>query len=269
VEHVYALIFGVDISIGTRPRTHRALRLAVWLVAWILVGLALLPSLALADSGGATIRRLPDSTQLQASVEIEHQCPSGGSLATCYWFGEASQYPASVECPEVFDDSHFVWDGSVEESAETTSGTFAFTPEAAVVRLCLYVHEEGSSLVGESHPFNTQTGSEALSGPRGRQPTRASLQVRVFDGCKAHVYADARGGGEEERGGSWSDAELRGPGKARLHTASTNQPWFLTVEGPAGSYRVSMRFDGNATLLPSPLATAAFRLGRCTRRQQG
>jgi hypothetical protein len=275
VEHVYALIWRIDtLTSNDSLPARRASRRAGWLSLGILIALVLLPSVALADSGGATINTLPDSYQLEGRVEIQHQC--GGVFKaereSCLWYGEASQYPANVECPGTFDLTHSVWiqGGALESGSGTSSGSFSFVPESPEVVLCLYVHDEGEDhLVGQSHPFSTATGSEVLPRPPGRQPTRASLQVRVFDGCKAHVYADARGGGEEERGGSWSDAELRGPSKAKLRTASRKQPWFLTVEGPAGSYRVSMRFDGNATLLPSPLATAAFRLRPCTRGQQG
>lgn len=237
------------------------MKLRATLVAVTLLAvLALLPSVALADSGGATINTLPDSTRLEGHVEVEHQCPRGGSLATCFWFGEAAQYPASVECPAVFDVTHSVWVGSEEESTEATTGSFAFAPEATVIRLCLYVEEEGSSLVGESHPFSTQTGSE----PRPqRQATRTTFNVRIYGGCKAHIYAYVNGGEPSE--GSWSDASLNGPSKARFLPVSDTQPWTLAVEGPTGTYSLRMHYAGSSHLLPSPAATVRFRLRRCVR----
>jgi len=238
-----------------------------------ILGLALIlaslgaPPVASADSGGATINTLPDSSQLEGHVEVSHEC--GGVFRSeregpCPWFAETAQYPAYIECPEVYDGSHGVWVGPLEQGSVTSSGTFPFTPEASEVVLCLYVNTEGTSLVGQSHPFNTQTGSETLPQPPQRQHTEAALMVKVFDGCKAHIYASARGAGEEERGGAWSGAELWGPRKgAKLLPATGKQPWFWTVVGAPGSYRFRMRFDGNSTLLPSPPATVAFQLRRC------
>jgi hypothetical protein len=245
-----------------------ALRQVGWLIASILIALALLPSVARADSAGATINTLPDSSQLEGHVEVNHEC--GGVFKSereqpCPWFAEAAQYPANTACPGVYDESHGVWLGPIEHGSVTSSGNFSFIPEASDVVLCLYVNAEGTSLVGHSHPFNTQTGSEVLPQSLGRQPSRAVLRVRVYNGCKAHIYADARGGGEEERGGTWSDAELWGPDKAKFLAVSGIQPWIVAVEGPPGDYRLRMHFDGNAALLPSPPATTTFRLRRCTK----
>jgi len=134
------------------------------------------PGIAAADSGGATIRSLPESEQLQVSAEVHHQCSgtspteAGGS---CPWFAQASEYPASTECPIVFDISHGVWTGPVETYAGTSFGTFAFNPRqsSGAIQVCLYVYAEGSSLVGQSHPFNLNTGREILPAPPSRPPS--------------------------------------------------------------------------------------------------
>lgn len=141
-----------------------------------IVGLALvvtllaMPAVAIADSGGATVSRLPESEQLQVSAEVHHQC-SGTSPteagSSCPWFAQASEYPASTECPIVFDVSHSVWTGPLETYAGTSYGMFAFNPRqsAGAIHVCLYVYDEGASLVGQSHPFDIATGREILSSP--------------------------------------------------------------------------------------------------------
>jgi hypothetical protein len=127
VEHVYALIPGMDTLTSTAsPPVRRALRQVVWLSAGILIALALLPSVARADNGGATINSLPDSYELEGHVEIQHEC----GIAGCSWFGEAAQYPANIECPGIYDGSHGVWIGPVEQGSGTSSGVFAFIPES-------------------------------------------------------------------------------------------------------------------------------------------
>jgi hypothetical protein len=160
----------------------RAGRRGTLLTSGRIVGLALvvallaMPADASADSGGATIRRLPESEQLQVSAEVHHQCSgtspteAGGS---CPWFAQASEYPASTACPIVFDVSHSVWTGPVETYAGTTFGTFAFNPRqsSGAVQVCLYVYSEGSSLVGQSHPFDLNTGREILPAPPSPPPT--------------------------------------------------------------------------------------------------
>jgi hypothetical protein len=113
---------------------------------------------AVADSAGATIRSLPESTELQVHAEYHHEC-SGDA---CDWFAEASAYSASAGCPSVFDASHIVWSGPVETGGKS-SVDFAFSPyglETEVV-VCLYIWaNDESSLVGESHHFNRATGRE-------------------------------------------------------------------------------------------------------------
>jgi hypothetical protein len=268
VEHVYALIPGMDTLTSTAsPPARRALRQVKWLTAGILIALVLLPSVAHADSGGATINTLPDSPQLEGHVEIQHEC--GGVFKSererpCPWFGEAAQYPASVECPGVYDGSHGVWVGSVEQGSTTSSGSFAFAPEASEVILCLYVSADSSEeLVGRSHPFNTRTGGEVLPQPAPKRATTTTLNVKVYGGCKAHIYAYVNGLPPVE--GSWSRGELWGPSKAKFLPVSNSQPWSLAIEGPPGAYRFRMHYDGGAELQPSPPATVVFHLRRCTK----
>lgn len=133
-----------------------------------LVGLALVvallatPADAGADSGGATVSQLPESEQLQATVELHHECPGYLSepSSTCYWFSEASAYSAEVGCPI------------------TTFATFAFNPygRGRTVVLCLYVHAGEDSLVGSSHPFDRATGREILPSPPPQRTPEASLK---------------------------------------------------------------------------------------------
>jgi len=126
----------------------------------------------MADSGGATISALPESSNVQAHVEIDHNCYIE---RFCDWYGEASAYLSSIECPSVFDESHGVWiqNESIRTQSETVSEEFSFDPSFAwegyatnpAIKLCLYANAETSSLVGESHPFNLYTKREILPKP--------------------------------------------------------------------------------------------------------
>jgi hypothetical protein len=140
-----------------------------------IVALLALPSIAGADSGGATIRSLPESQELQVSAAVHHECPGFLSQPTssCAWFAGATQYPAGTECPITFDDTHSVWVGPLETVPGTTYGTFAFRPteSTGAVHVCLFVFAEGSSLVGQSHPFNLDTGTEVLPPPPSPPPS--------------------------------------------------------------------------------------------------
>lgn len=120
------------------------------------------PGIAAADSGDATISRLPESEQLQASAEVKHECPAYSTEPStiCVWFADATQYPANTECPPVYDGSHGVWVGPVESVPGTSFGTFAFAPHSPLLHLCLYVNAEGSSFVGQSYPFDVSLGVE-------------------------------------------------------------------------------------------------------------
>lgn len=236
---------------------HCASRRLGWLTASTLAVLILLPPVTLADSGGATISALPDSQQLEGHVEVQHQCGIDG----CFWFGKAAQYPSSVECPLIYDGSHGVWIGPVEQGSGTSSGSFSFLPEAAVIRLCLYINDEGTSLVGQSHPFNTQTGSEILPRPPGRSPSRTSVYVTVH-GCKIKPHVLINGSGEPIGGRSvWV---LRwGHHKHTGGSIPANDEWQYFKVVP-GRYSFSARFLGDSHLLPSTkTATTAFRVKHC------
>jgi hypothetical protein len=130
---------------------------------------ALIPSAAQADSGGATIRSLPESEELRASVEVRHECPgyAYGPTESCNWFGEASAYGAGAGCPVVFDLSHSIWVGAAERYPGISSGTVAFSTFLLprVVIVCMYVNAGTAELVGESHPFDRAAGREILPRP--------------------------------------------------------------------------------------------------------
>jgi hypothetical protein len=257
VEHVYASIPGVNPLISTASLLgHRAPFHVGRLTVGILMALLFLPSVTRADSGGATISTLPDSQQLEGHVEVQHECGIEG----CSWFGEAAQYPASVECPLVYDVSHGVWVGPVEQGSGTSSGNFSFLPEAATIILCLYVNAEGTSLVGQSHPFSTRTGSEVLPQPPGRSPSRTSVYVTVH-GCKIkpHILIN---GSEEPIGGKSVWSLVRGHERTN-GTIPANDEWRY-FKMPPGRYRFSARFLGDSHLLPSTkAASTAFRIKRC------
>ena len=152
-------------------------RLPPVLVVLALVAPALIPAAAQADSGGATIRSLPESEELQVSVEVRHDCPGYAYRPTesCNWFGEAAAYGAGG-CPIVFDLSHSVWVGPAETFPGVSSGTFAFNPYGLPrdVVVCLYIHAGEDNVVGQSHPFDRVTGREILPRPPEAEalPTR-------------------------------------------------------------------------------------------------
>jgi hypothetical protein len=207
------------------------MRNLAWILALALVASSsLIPTSALADSGGATIRPLPDSSELEASVSIRHDCSGEG----CAWFGEASQYPADDGCPFVYDGSHGVWVGPVEEESGSTFASFSFIPEAAEVRICLYVNaSEEAGSVGQSHAFDVSSGRELLPTPTG---TRVQIVVHVYHGCRAHIYAFTYGPHGQEVGGTWSSSyDFPGSARLRKHRAT------LTGSGPPEARQGSTR----------------------------
>jgi hypothetical protein len=124
---------------------------------------------AIADSAGATIRSLPESTELHVHAEYHHECIG----PPCSWFTEASAYSASTGCPAVFDATHSIWAGPVEKGEVTSRASFAFNPYGLQneVVVCLYIWEEDeSNLVGESHNFNRATGREVLPPQKLKPP---------------------------------------------------------------------------------------------------
>jgi hypothetical protein len=125
-----------------------------------------LTPMAQADSGGATIRSIPESEELQVEAEVHHQCYGA---EPCDWFAEASAETAGYGCPASWDGSHSIWVSEVREVAIPVAGSFAFLPYGLGrdVEVCLYVHAEGSSeLAGASHPFDRATGREVLPQPK-------------------------------------------------------------------------------------------------------
>ncbi len=253
----------MDILTSTPPPTRRALVQVGWLGLGILIVLILIPSVARADSGGATINALPDSYHLEGHVEVRHECAGvfQSEREKCFWYGEASQYPAGVECPFVYDGSHGVWVGSVEQGSGASSGNFSFIPEARTVILCLYADEDGEeNLVGKSHPFDTQTGGEILPRPPGRYPSRTSVYVTVH-GCKIKPHILINGSSESIGGKSaWT---LIGNHEHASGTILASNEWqYFKV--PSGRYRFSARFLGDSNLLPSSqTASFGFRVKRC------
>jgi hypothetical protein len=150
--------------------------LALLALSLALVAPALIPSTAQADSGGATISGLPESSSVQVFAEVSHTCYTG---QPCDWFATAAAYSASSGCPDVFDATHGAWQSPIEIYGIKTVGNFALDPFGLgrTVVVCLYVYSEGSfSLVGQSHPFDRVTGREILPPPPGPPPSpEASL----------------------------------------------------------------------------------------------
>jgi len=231
-------------------------------------------AVALADSGGATVSTLPESESLQVSLEVHHSCISVEEGEGCYWFAEAAAYSASSSCPFVYDSSHGVWVGEVETVAGTSYGHFAFSPVGLEqeILVCLYVHSGSeSTLVGESHPFDRSAGREVLPQaprpppPPPRYPARTSVWVRVH-GC--FVTPHIRVNGEQAIGGdfAWGLDQLRRKRWVRIDSgkAALNKG-LETVEESRGTYRLSVRFLGDANLYASSRsASATYRVtGRC------
>jgi hypothetical protein len=124
-------------------------------------------SSALADSGGATIRSLPESEEIQVTAEVHHNCPEYLSEpdSTCDWFAEASTYSSSVECPITFDASHSAWSGELQTTPGASDNTFAILPYGLPrdIHVCLYIYAENeSTLVGQSHTFDRTSGRELI-----------------------------------------------------------------------------------------------------------
>jgi hypothetical protein len=247
----------------------------------LLAGLALvLPTAASADSGTGSIYTLPDSQELEGSVQITHECTE----SPCPWFAEVSAYPAATECPRVFDLSHSVWVGEVKESPKgswSSFGRFAFTPEeSGYATLCLYVNSgSANDLVGN---VTRAPPPEEAPPNYGPNPTSVTLKVKRYDAdCRAHVYAVAHGApipvpsGDAYPLGNEVVAKLTGPKGRRLVAEPSASPsafqevW--AVVGPRGSYAItvhypgSTRSNGSTLWMASKPVTARFALGRCAR----
>jgi hypothetical protein len=225
--------------------------------------IAFFAPIANADSGGATLSTLPESEEVQASVTVRHDC----SEEDCFWFGEAAAYSASAGCPYTFDVSHSVWVGDVESEGGVSFGTFAFSPYGLSnpIVLCLYVNVNSeNSLVGESHEFDLNRGSEVLPQPPARDPAKTAVGVTVR-GCR--VWPHVTVNGTKRVGGDIHWAVYRvGPHHITLLGGGTSaeNSSFEPGEYKAGIYRFSARFLGDANLLPSPTAeSTTFRVKHC------
>jgi hypothetical protein len=216
------------------------------------------------------VRALPESSEVEVNATVEHQCGFGSS--ECSWYGQAAAYAAGTECPSVFDLSHGVGSGRVEQGSGSSSWQFAFPPYGigTIIKICLYVNAEEDRLVGESHPFNLNTHSEVLPQPSQpsqppppprRYPTKTTVAVSLH-GCKfwPHVAVN----GKKEIGGKivWAIYFLY---KGRWHreVARTEEVAgaFRAFTYTRGTYRFSARFLGDENLLPSAQgATYVFRI---------
>jgi hypothetical protein len=227
-----------------------------------LVALAL-PAAAYADSGTGSINSLPDSQELEASVQVEHTCKEG----SCVWFAEASAYPPETACPESLDLSHSVWIGEVKDSPAgtwTDFGHFSFAPEEAdAATICLYVNVEGeSTLAGRvERPARSPE-------PATPAPTVLAVGVSHYDhDCRAHVTVSVVGEGP------LADeviVRLAGPRGRHLvpkpllsGSSVSREVWAVT--GPRGSYEITVQYPGSVLWPASKPVTARFALRRCAR----
>lgn len=91
-------------------------------------------------SGKVTVRALPDSEQVQASITVTRRCAS--EATSCVWTSAATQYPPLQKCPDSLDTSHIFWNGPLRTHAGTVHQTIAFTPvRESRFLICLYVHD--------------------------------------------------------------------------------------------------------------------------------
>ncbi len=169
------------------PGSNRFRLVAAGIVVLAMVLCA--PAAARADSGGATVRALAESSSVEVAAQVEHSCESETS---CAWFAAAAVYSASSGCPYSFDATHGVWQSGIEQLGLPADGRFTISGFTlanmeTTILVCLYVYAEGSTtLVGQSHPFNRATGREVLPprreppGPE-RHPRRARYNSEV---CK-------------------------------------------------------------------------------------
>jgi len=110
---------------GHNQRTTNARMLAMCGVSVLIVlALCVFPVRAAADSGGATVHTLPESSSLEVQAEVQHECAE----SRCVWYAQAAVYAAETECPQTFDVSHYVGSGSVETGTGSSSWRFAFSP---------------------------------------------------------------------------------------------------------------------------------------------
>ncbi len=222
---------------------HQRRRAALLLLA--LAGLAW-PAGACADSGTGNIYALPDSQELEGSVQITHECTE----SPCVWFAEASAYPAATECPRAFDSSHGAWVGELKESPKGSWSSFrhfSFTPEEpGSATLCLYVNAESESdLVGhvtrapEPEAPTPPTVTPPHAAPKLTVPILAGPWASFQEGYghvkPSTIYngGDVLGRIKRIRWSSWSSAQAIGMGLSTYVA-----PGQSTVEGQLETARV-------------------------------
>jgi hypothetical protein len=244
---------------GGAPRVPVGWRVSLSVLATLL--LLVFPAAAQANSAGATVRTLPESSNVEVHVEFQHECGS----EFCVWGGRAAAYSASVGCPGTLDPSHEVWwSGPIDVSS--TSGSFALNPAGlgSVIQICLYYNSE--ELVGESHPFDLNAGREVLPPPEPRRsPARTSVRMTVH---RCQILPHVAVNGETNIGGNitWALYRVGRHGRlTRLFTATyPEESGFEAGEEPNGTYRFNVRFLGDENLLPSAkAASVVFRVRHC------
>jgi hypothetical protein len=151
---VRRLLYGAS----SRPDSRAPLSLGVRAVvsAVVFFSAGAFPTLGHADSGRAVVVSQPNAEEAQINFEVTHEC-SG----TCFWYGDASLYPASTACPSTWEATGHGW---VENGIRSEQGTVSETQNDYLFGLtgsvvaCLYVEDQGSHLVGQSL-LNLQAGA--------------------------------------------------------------------------------------------------------------
>jgi hypothetical protein len=175
-------------SWGRRVRYCAALALV------LLGATATAPAVATAATGSATLTEL-SGDEMKLSASVTENCTE------CIWFGEATVYSASMECPATWQSTGRGW--VQKEQAREGPGTVSETEpvhrsglEGPLV-VCIYVHTEaGEELVGRSGPFDpkppqpppsssTGTGNATLTEISGDE---LQLSVSVTENCTECVW---------------------------------------------------------------------------------
>jgi hypothetical protein len=156
------------------------------------------PGVASAATGSATLTEL-SGEEMQLNVSVTEDC------SECFWFGTATVYPASSECPPAWESTGRAWvqKGEVSHGPVTVSQTETvnrFGLEGPLI-VCVYVFTEGKSeLVGRSGPFDPKppqppppppppppsaTGSATLTELSGEE---MQLNVSLTEPCSECVW---------------------------------------------------------------------------------
>ncbi len=166
---------------GGLSRLKRAIPL-VSIACAVSAALVSSPAAAQANTGTARITALPESSMLEGRYNIEYECATEG---TCYWFPEASVYPASTECPPSFDPTHGIWVGE-SQSIKLAFGSSTFAPPASKIRVCLYAHEQNDELVGEAgYPQKATTRPQPHSRTPGCRVDQYGMLLNTYPGISS------------------------------------------------------------------------------------